>query len=87
MRNAVAAALVRPVRLTQWNLSCTYLYRSNRETLGGVQATRGGARGAKEVGVANNPLTSIARPKIVDKSDDGIVAELAEETNHDSKAE
>ena len=37
--------------------------------------------------VATKPLTSVARPNIVDRSEDGMVSELAEETNHDSKAE
>ena len=37
--------------------------------------------------VATNPLTSVARPKVVERSEDGMVRELAEETNHDSKTE
>lgn len=37
--------------------------------------------------VATNPLTSVARPKMTERAADGIVRELAEETNHDSKAE
>lgn len=37
--------------------------------------------------VATNPFTSVARPKMIERSEEGIVSELAEETNHDSKAE
>lgn len=37
--------------------------------------------------VATNPLTIVARPKMIERSEDGIVRELAEDTNHDSKAE
>ena len=37
--------------------------------------------------VATNPFMSVARPKMIERSEEGIVSELAEETNHDSKAE
>lgn len=37
--------------------------------------------------VATSPFTRVARPNIVERSEDGIASELAEETNHDSKAE
>lgn len=37
--------------------------------------------------VATNPLTSVARPIIVDKSPEGRPIDDAEEINHDSNAE